>query len=87
MNKITKTMLAVITWAVIAFCMSILYYWLKTKGIIWDEPDYIKLPDGTIKFKEFTWNSRKLIFGIVSLTSLAMLVISIINIWDDKFKK
>lgn len=78
MDKIAKTMLAVISWAVIAFCMSILYYWLKSKGIIWDNPTDPKM--------DFDWNSRKVIFGIVSLTSFIMLIVSIISIWDKDTK-
>jgi hypothetical protein len=74
-KKIFQTAVVIFTWAVLAFVMSIFYYWLKSVGLIWDNP-------GNFAGNE-TWNSRKVIFGIVGLSSFILAIVKISIIWGD----
>ena len=83
-KKLFHTALAIFLWGILAFTMSIIYYWLKDKGLIWDEPDQYKLPDGTWQCNEMSWNTRKVIMGLLGLASFVLTVIKIIFIWDEE---
>jgi hypothetical protein len=82
-KKIFKTFGIIIIWAIGGFLMSMFYYWLKSKGLIWDNPDQYRLPDGTYKNSDIDWNGRKVIFAIVAIASFTLTIVSIVNIWND----
>jgi hypothetical protein len=86
MSKYTKVSIVIIIWAVSSLFMSLLYYWLKDIGFIFDNPDYLKLPDGGYRYNEMSWNTRKVIFGLTGLSFFAIAVVKIIDIVSDEFK-
>lgn len=71
-SKIFKTWIIVLAWAILAFLMSAFYYFLKNIGLIWDN------------IGDDTWNTRKVIVGIVSLASFVLMIVSIVLVWNDK---
>lgn len=81
-KKLFQTALVIFFWGLLSFCLSILYYWLKEKGIIWDNPDWVKLPTGEWHKIEFDWNSRKVVFAIMSFGYFVLTVFRIILIWN-----
>ena len=68
-NKIFQTALVIFLWAIFAFTMSVVYYWLKDLGIIWDN-------NGNFDTSP-TWNSRKVIIGIVSFSSFILAIVKV----------
>lgn len=73
-KKIFQTALVIFIWAILAFGMSVVYYWLKDVGFIWDNPDPGNDSPG--------WNGRKVIFGIVGIASFILTIVKIVLIWD-----
>jgi heme/copper-type cytochrome/quinol oxidase subunit 1 len=75
-KKLIQTAIVILIWGCTAFLMSIFYYYLKSIGMIWDNPD---------TRSEFgTWNSRKVIIAIISFSSFIIAIVKIIFIWEDK---
>jgi hypothetical protein len=75
-SKYVRVSIVIITWAICAFAMSIVYYKLKELGLIWDNPDSYG----------GSWNSRKVIVGLVAGSSFMIAVIRIMDIITDGFK-
>lgn len=75
-KKILQTATVIFVWAILAFVMSIFYYWLKSIGFVWDNPG--------MWAGEETWNSRKVIFVIVGLSSFILAIARVYFIWNDK---
>ncbi len=75
-KKIFQTGMVIFIWALLAFAMSVFYYWLKSVGFIWDNEGI-----------NDTFNGRKVIFGITAVSSLALAVVKIVTIWDEKTSK
>jgi len=75
-KKIFQTGLVIFVWAILAFGMSVIYYWLKSIGFIWDNPDTYE-----------TFNGRKVIFGITAVASLVLAIVKVVTIWDENALK
>jgi len=74
-KKIFQTSMVIFIWALIAFAMSILYYWLKSIGFIWDNPEPIR--------ETLPWNGRKVIFAVTGLASFILAIVKVVIIWDE----
>lgn len=70
----TRTIIVIALWGLFAFAMSFFYYFLKDKGIIWDNPSCNEIP----------WNGRKVIFGILSLSSFVLMIVQVVYSWDQE---
>lgn len=85
MNK--KLIIATITilvWGISSFLMSILYYWLKEKGMIWDNPEFILDPNShTYYHDEASWNGRKIIFAVMGISMFFLMVTKVVTIFME----
>lgn len=80
-KKIFQTATVVLVWAIIAFGMSVFYYWLKHIGFIWDNPD--RNDDApSWNTRKVIWNTRKVILSILGLTSFVLTIVKVVLIWD-----
>lgn len=76
-SKYVRVSFTIVVWATFAMMMSMFYYYLKSIGFIWDNPEH----------KDMTWNSRKVIFALVSLSSLVITAVRVIDIISDGFEE
>jgi hypothetical protein len=78
-SKYVRVSFTIVMWATFAMLMSMFYYYLKSVGFIWDNPD-----KGS---GDMTWNSRKVIFALVSLSSVAITIVRVVDIITDGFEE